>query len=946
MSSQSSVRGLVCGLSAIALVAACPVPARAQQAQLRAAWADVFHDGMQSAAHSDLMISRAVQGNYNAIFPQLLGYHDGSPGSHGAHWRSNIVPRSSRVTASYEPLSYILSKAHAAGIEVHAYLIPYRVSTEWPPPQAPFLQARPEWFQGSYANAGTGVMTKHNNEFYGLDPGNPDVQEYIISIVRELLENYDLDGIHWDRIRYAVNDGGYPVDLNYPKSSLARFRRITGRTDIPDKADAQWNDFRRRTIGELVARCQAEIQALRPDKPVRHSASLITWGNAPGQFAGSSAYSLFQDWERWMRMGWLDSSCPMIYYREHNVSQGHDVWYRNWVNAARTWSYDRHLIVGQANYLNYMDNSVIQMAWATSDGRADGVINYSYATTRVDGSDYWAWYPYVAQNLYTLPVSTPAMPWRDPATATEGTLWGRVTDNATGEPIDDAEVTVNGVAGAAARTDGNGYYVLTRLAPAPAHGITVTKPGYPAAVVGNIAITPAGLTRRDVALGLPPVALAATWPVVPGKTTAITLTATDDGLPNPPAMLSYAILSLPGQGMLVDANGSSLGVGALPAGVAQVYYRAPFFADAVSFTFSAHDGGAESAPAVITLQSSGPLPVCSPIRVVLDGNGWPGVLVSGTFSVSNGGSGTLNYTLTAPDADWIVSLSPTTGSSTGAADPQLHTVTCRSDNLTQGVHGALIRLMLADAQPGDATLDVQVLLDVRPEPVPPDADGDGVPNEDDNCPGAANPGQADADGDGLGDACDNCPTVANPDQADTDKDGHGDACDNCPQIANSSQTDTDGDGLGDACDNCPTVFNPDQADTDGDGIGDACDNCPTVANPSQADSNGDGTGDACEGTTPPPPPPPPPGGDPTVPPGNDPPPAGDPDIPPGSDTPPGGDPDPPGGTPDAGQPTPEIEDDTQSPPTLLSLCGLGLSEAMLMLLGLVTLRATAIGRRR
>lgn len=57
-----------------------------------------------------------------------------------------------------------------------------------------------------------------------------------------------------------------------------------------------------------------------------------------------------------------------------------------------------------------------------------------------------------------------------------------------------------------------------------------------------------------------------------------------------------------------------------------------------------------------------------------------------------------------------------------------------------------------------------------------DRDGDGVPDDEDNCPDTPNPDQADADGDGVGDACDNCRTVANPDQVDSDGDGVGDAC--------------------------------------------------------------------------------------------------------------------------------------------------------------------------
>ncbi|MCA1779694.1 MAG: thrombospondin type 3 repeat-containing protein [Xanthomonadaceae bacterium] len=94
-----------------------------------------------------------------------------------------------------------------------------------------------------------------------------------------------------------------------------------------------------------------------------------------------------------------------------------------------------------------------------------------------------------------------------------------------------------------------------------------------------------------------------------------------------------------------------------------------------------------------------------------------------------------------------------------------------------------------------------------------DLDRDGADDRADNCLGLPNPTQLDTDADGQGDACDN----------DDDGDGVPDDEDNAPLIANPGQDDGDADGVGDAADNCPAVHNSDQLNTDSDGQGDVCD---------------------------------------------------------------------------------------------------------------------------
>jgi hypothetical protein len=137
-----------------------------------------------------------------------------------------------------------------------------------------------------------------------------------------------------------------------------------------------------------------------------------------------------------------------------------------------------------------------------------------------------------------------------------------------------------------------------------------------------------------------------------------------------------------------------------------------------------------------------------------------------------------------------------------------------------------------------------------------DYEGDGIPDQYDNCDHITNPSQANSDGDRHGDACDNCPLVSNEDQSNVDFDWVGDACDPCWTPGSIDNADDDGDcppmpytedpNCGNSCDYCPDIWDSVQYDPDGDNLGLSCDNCDDVYNPEQGDFDNDGAGDACD----------------------------------------------------------------------------------------------------
>ncbi len=496
----------------IALLIALATPLHAQQ-QFRAAWADVFNSAIANGTDVTNMVNTLANAHYNAIIFQTVAYMDHPSGStsHGAQYKSSILPWSSRVSAGFDPLASLCTYAHSKGIEVHAWLGgsgggPYRVSAAsaaWPPAGNTTLTAHPEWFMVPYTNSEANASNPLDSS-YLLDMGSPDAQDYIVSIVRELVTNYPIDGINWDD---EINGTGFSQGYGYPaystltyvRSGLARYRAITGTSGTPLTTDATWSNYRRRFRNELMARCQAEIQSIKtnPRQPLRHSTAAEAYSPTPLNctFSNTKPYADWIDWAGMLQNGWIDTAIPQTY----SLST-----FTNWADKCSScWQYNRAIFPGLGAYLNTDQSNLNMLKYAYSIGLT-GTATYSYGVPNNTATPT-SWWNFITVNLYTNVVSTPTMPWRNSATATEGIMWGQVKDQITGTNVDNVTVTVTG--GSTVTTDGNGYYIAAQVSATAAgtvHQLVASKTGMVSATNAIATAVAGDVMRYDLTLNSAP----------------------------------------------------------------------------------------------------------------------------------------------------------------------------------------------------------------------------------------------------------------------------------------------------------------------------------------------------------------------------------------------------------------------------------------------------------
>jgi uncharacterized lipoprotein YddW (UPF0748 family) len=341
--------------------------------ETRALW--VVRHALTTPGRVDQMVEISTQMNINTLLVQVRGRGD-------AYYKSGLAPRAEGLGAApedFDPLERAVRRGHAAGLEVHAWLNVYLVWSAGDPPQSALhiVNAHPEWISVRADGGRLVEMVPEDFEEQKLEgmylaPGNPEVQRHLREVVREIVKNYNVDGIHLDYVRYPEPGVGYdeatrtafqrefgvdPLRIDNPDSTLLQ---VIGPDGIPDLR-ARWIQWKRDQITELVRDIRSDIDLIRKD--VKLTAAVIADQNAALNRYG-------QDWPTWLREGIIDAAIPMCYGKSTPVVERQ-------VAAAMSIPTQRHVYAGIALYNEGARDAADKVRKARALG-VDGIALFSY----------------------------------------------------------------------------------------------------------------------------------------------------------------------------------------------------------------------------------------------------------------------------------------------------------------------------------------------------------------------------------------------------------------------------------------------------------------------------------------------------------------------------------------------------------------------------------------
>ncbi|TCO87883.1 uncharacterized lipoprotein YddW (UPF0748 family) [Bacteroides heparinolyticus] len=412
-------------LTLLYIVLMLPLAAQLPKHEVRAAWITAVYglDWPRTRATSPERIRKQQDelveildklkaANFNTVLFQTRTRGD-------VLYQSSIEPYNSILTGKvggdpgYDPLTFAIEECHKRGMECHAWMVSIPLGNK---------KHVASLGKESVTKKKAAICVPYKNEYF-LNPGHPQTKEYLMSLVREVVKRYDVDGVHFDYLRYPENAPRFPDGYDYKRYAKGR-------------SLAQW---RRDNITDIVRYIYKEVKALKPW--VKVSTSPV------GKYRDTSRYSsrgwnayhtVYQDVQGWLGEGIQDQIYPMQYFRGNHFYPFALDW--------KEQSNGRHIIPGLGIYFldpaegNWTLDEIERQMHFIRAQKLEGEAHYrvKYLMDNTQGL-----YDTLEKNFYTAPALQPAMPWIDSVPPTpptnlrteqlaEGYLllrWNPATDN-------------------------------------------------------------------------------------------------------------------------------------------------------------------------------------------------------------------------------------------------------------------------------------------------------------------------------------------------------------------------------------------------------------------------------------------------------------------------------------------------------------------------------------
>ncbi|MFH1214745.1 MAG: family 10 glycosylhydrolase [Candidatus Neomarinimicrobiota bacterium] len=366
--------------------------------ELRGIWMSRFdytqpfktHDPDSMKAYISDSFRKLKAANFNVVFFQVRGNGDALYTSKYEPWSAFLSGELGK-NPGWDPLAFAVEAAHQNGLELHAWIntFPAWRGTTPPPITRPLqpYRAHPDWLVCD----DTGQPMPLSEHYVSFSPGIPAVRDYIIKVVSDIVSRYDIDGLHFDYIRYP--EGSQAHGYSHDPISRARFKSPDG-----NPLNLNWADWQREQVTEFIAKAYDRITTIKPWVKV----SVAAIGSYQST-EWNGYHSVFQDVRRWSEIGKIDLLIPMTYYARNQSEYSFPKVIKDWKSKI---SRERPLLPGLGAF-NLEWKEIIAEIHDVRNNQFPGMV--FFALSSLDDENFNS----LQTTEFKFPAIIPAFSWKD-----------------------------------------------------------------------------------------------------------------------------------------------------------------------------------------------------------------------------------------------------------------------------------------------------------------------------------------------------------------------------------------------------------------------------------------------------------------------------------------------------------------------------------------------------